>query len=569
MKVALISADSIVAHGIRALSAYLKEHGHDVISIFFARWDLYLRMTHEEFKKKEFQDLKELVLDCDLIGITTNSFNYYHALHLVEILKTLNKPVVMGGIHTNMCPEEVLKHTDIICIGEGEEALVDLLKRMENNENIYDTPNFWFKKDGQIIRNRPRPLIKDVDSLPTPDYSFDRHYIFNGFEIAKLEPKHFNDIIYYYGIYGCPYNCDFCSNLPFYRTITGDETCKSVHVRKKSIEKVIDDIESIASHFPHENLQVTINDDTFFMRSVKEFETLAKAKDRINFPIAVNASPDTFSEEKLKLLLEIGVVHIEMGIQSGSERINFEIFNRRVKNEKVLETTQIINKYIDKTILPPLYHIITRNPYEQKEDKVATLKILHDIPKPYILLSFNMQFLPGTALYKRGIADGFVKSLESVMEHIGKDIMYFHDIDTSSKIISIDDIFSVMGVVGLDTRGRYVGSKFYGLLYSNLIDNFLKRPIEDIPMELKIIIPEQVEREIINTMNTDVKISNFSYILRVVTFLTEIPSKIELKTKILKASMDNYRFTGMMLEDHYLFTNKEMLMRQQEMKHQH
>ena len=75
--------------------------------------------------------------------------------------------VIYGGYHTVGNSEEAISHPDIkaICIGEGEESLVELLSKMEKGQYYYDTPNFFFKdKSGAIIRN-PRLKIKNHSKI--------------------------------------------------------------------------------------------------------------------------------------------------------------------------------------------------------------------------------------------------------------------------------------------------------------------------------------------------------------------------------------------------------------------
>lgn len=540
MKIVLISTDSLISHGIRNISAYLKQHQHEVTCIFMARWEYYLNLRYDQFIKKDFSEIKKIVSNHDLIGISCTSFNYYHAIHLKNQLEELNKIIVLGGTHATLHPEESLKYFDNICIGEGEEAFLDFVNRIEHKLNIYDTPNFWFKKNNQIIKNKLRPLIENMDSLPVPDFEFFKHYLFNGDKLIKLLPDHFKEI-HYYGIYGCPHNCYFCGNLSIYKAFTNEE-CKRKKIRKKSIEKVLEDLKIISLKFPPQ-LPVIFNDATFFIRSISEFEYFVKEyKKYINRGLTVYTSPKTFTEKKFKLLTEAGLNTIEMGIQTGSENINIKIYNRNIKNKEIEEKTKIINRYKDKLKYPPIYDIIIRNPYENKIDKLETLKLLHRLPKPYVLLPFNLTFFPGTVLFKKGLSDGLIKSLEDQLKYLNEEIIFLLDIDFKKEIISIDDVITIMR--------RRVDQNFYGILYSELIDQFINRNIEQIPSKIKVIIPDNLVQLIKNKIPKEKDFLTQLYILRIVTFLREIPEETNEEIPVLSSSLENYNFTIKMLSDY-------------------
>ena len=121
----------------------------------------------------------------------------------------------------------------MVCIGEGEEALLELVQKLEEGKHYFDTRNIWFKKDGKIIKNQLRPLIQDLDSLPYFDFSLDDHYIYDHTinsiapmtkDLLKkcfpLEPNvegSFSDSYKRTVSYktmttrGCPHHCTFCA----------------------------------------------------------------------------------------------------------------------------------------------------------------------------------------------------------------------------------------------------------------------------------------------------------------------------------------------------------------------
>lgn len=56
-------------------------------------------------------------------------------IKLTEELKKMKIPIIWGGVHPIIAPEECLKHVDMVCAGEGECAIIELTTKMENNDN--------------------------------------------------------------------------------------------------------------------------------------------------------------------------------------------------------------------------------------------------------------------------------------------------------------------------------------------------------------------------------------------------------------------------------------------------
>lgn len=96
-----------------------------------------------------------------------------------------------------------------------------------------------------------------------------------------------------------------------------------------------------------------------------------------------------------------------MGIQTGSERVNRNIYNRFVSNETVMRAATILNKYKDDMEFPT-YQFIISNPYENSDDLAQTIRLLQKLPKPYTLEVAHLIFFPGCELSERAISDGLI-----------------------------------------------------------------------------------------------------------------------------------------------------------------
>ena len=175
MKILLIvpnikSYDVMPCLSVATLKGYINRttsHEVKVVDLVFHRkvWKQYLL----DIIKEE---------NPDLIGFSVLSFNYPEALEIAKFIKeNFDIKIIFGGVHAILIPEEVIKNNevDIVCLGEGELVLKELLDNSLNCKNI---KGIWYKQNGKTIKNEKRRLIEELDSIPFPD--------FNDFNIKRL-----------------------------------------------------------------------------------------------------------------------------------------------------------------------------------------------------------------------------------------------------------------------------------------------------------------------------------------------------------------------------------------------
>lgn len=175
MKITLISTSTYPSdQGIRTISSVLKKVGHDVKMVFMTLSENYSRT----YTRSELEQLLRLCRGKGLIGVSSYASTSHRAAKIISFLKTrLDTPIVYGGIHATISPEDCIKYTDIVCVGEGEGAILDLTNALEKNKKIDKIKNLWVRKGDKIIKNPVRNLLDDIDSLPMPDYDIEDHYI--------------------------------------------------------------------------------------------------------------------------------------------------------------------------------------------------------------------------------------------------------------------------------------------------------------------------------------------------------------------------------------------------------
>ena len=417
--------EDVSAFGVRALSAYLKRAGYDVRLILLPGSHRKSSPTGDfiyRYSDDILEQITELCKDSQLIGVSFMSYFFDRAVQITQaIKKRLDVPVIWGGIHPTVQSEEALAYADMVCRGEGEGALLEIIQKIEKGEDYSDTENVWISKNGNIIRNPLRPLICDLDSLPFIDYDLDEHYCYDHRKdcIRKMDESFLKAIFPLRpglkgGLQtcyrtmtdrGCPHKCSYCSISKQKELYEGQG-----FFRKRSVENVIQELQIIKERFPFvETIQFF--DDTFFSRSTPDLEKFGKLfKEKIGMPFHAQGSPATITEKKMECLVDSGLIYTEMGIQTGSENTR-KLYNRKDSNAEIVESAKIIHKFRDRLLVPD-YHVIIENPWESDEDVIDTLNLILELPKPFSLRLATLQFFPGTVLYSKGKEEGLLEDDE-------------------------------------------------------------------------------------------------------------------------------------------------------------
>ena len=409
MKITLVgTCSSPEATGLRSISALLKSKGYSVKLIFLTT--KRGEKTAASYNSDLTNQLVDMVKDSDLIGISLMTNTFYQAKDITSAIKQahIKAPVVWGGVHPTVAPESCMDFTDIVCVGEGEWPMVDLADAVNNKKDFCHIPNLWVKSNGQIIKNDVRPLFENLDRLPFPDYEInDNQFLVHKGKIVPASPKNMKGTLIRYRLLstrGCPYNCAFCCNstwINLYRQ-------KGKWVRKRSIPNVIAELENIKNKFPSVN-SMSIADDTFFVRDEEEFKLFAELySEKIRWPFEINTHPATIDEQKIKILHNCGCALIKMGIQSGSQDTNYNIFNRKVPNETIIKAIQILNRFPN---LQKEFHYIVSNPFEPDENLRQTLHFAAENHSGnFRTLIFPLALFPGSDIYKRAKQTGIITS---------------------------------------------------------------------------------------------------------------------------------------------------------------
>jgi len=397
MHITMINADDEVwAIGMRSISSTLRQAGHPTTMIFAGA-------SEAPVNESVIQGIAARVGDSEIIGISSMSRGSARAKTLIEGLRPLGRVIVWGGIHPTLFPEDCTAHADIVCRGEGEEFMLDVAERVASGRELTDIPNGAYLSDGRTILNDLRPLIADLDGLPLLDFAFENEYILDptGTLVPNTGMKE-KGVVLFSGSRGCNNSCTYCSNSKLKSIYRG----KGRYTRKMSIPRFVEVAKEYRRLFPRAK-HFYFTDEDFFARPVEEMREFAETyPGPVGIPFECMASPRQITEEKVALAVKAGMYQIDVGLESGSERIRREVFNRYIDDETQLQAAIAINTHAQ---VNALYFLILGNPYEERQDMLDGVRLLEKLPPPFSIQAYNLVFIPGTKMFERACQDGIIK----------------------------------------------------------------------------------------------------------------------------------------------------------------
>lgn len=289
------------------LGTILKQAGHDV-KVFIG-----------DVQPPKMSDLK----GADLVCLSTISSTAPQAYKVALQVREKGIPVVVGGPHVTFMPEEAVEHADYVFCGEGERSIVQLVEAVVSGKGIEDVPGLTFKRDGEIIRNRPAETVWDLDEIPDPDLNL----LVGGFRRAWT-----NTLIPVQTARGCPFNCSFCSVTKMFGR----------KMRYRSVGRVLDELERIGDH----NTHIFFYDDHFAasLSRLKEMaEGMLKRDMRIEWSAQVRVDlarhPDL-----LQLMRRAGCRVLYIGFESVNPA-TLKAYNKGQTVEQIEEAIRVFHQH--------------------------------------------------------------------------------------------------------------------------------------------------------------------------------------------------------------------------------
>ncbi len=411
MKIKLVGFyDSLFSSGLRKMSSIVKQH-YDEVELF-----LYSPEGYGNFFKAHFMNtddevstfnpiLIEKMKDADVIGVSTMSNYSILTKEFIRAVKKVNPGcyVVWGGPHAIMNSEECFPEADAACIGEGEEAFIELLAKL-GSPDMEKLDGFWFNGKDGLIKNPSRPLLMGdkLTEQPYPDISGEINYV-DKHTLSKLDKevylaKQGNNYMCVWS-QGCPFRCSYCGNETFLDLTKN----RYARLRYPTPEYFVGELKHILSQYGCIGF-IEMIDDNFFLIKDEDILRFAELyKKEIGLPFHISGVfPGMIKDEKiLDALIDAGLRRVRMGIQSGSKE-TLKFFVRPTSRKAIRETSNMLMSRYPK-INPPEFDIIMDIPFEKEGDKKETLDLLGSFEGSFIPLIYSLRGTPGTSI--RRIAD--------------------------------------------------------------------------------------------------------------------------------------------------------------------
>jgi radical SAM superfamily enzyme YgiQ (UPF0313 family) len=368
------------------------------------------------WKKNKPHELRHLVtllkeLDVDAIGISCLSHAMIQAETVTAHLREhFDKPILWGGTGPTIEPDRSILHADLVCVGEGEDVILEIAARLDLKQPLDNIPGTWFRSsDGNIQKNPKRP-VADLETIAMPVWEEEHYAYINGprFDRTFAPNKHSPDKSYQMMTQrGCPFSCSFCVES-FYQNEFG----KKDSLRRMSPQKAIRELLYAKNILGYKT--VTFMDDVFTVKPRWLEEFLSLYKQVIDLPFFCYTYPTTHNKKILALLKDTGCHAITMGVQSGSYRILTEVYNRPTKIGRV---TQAAMEIVESGIPAATFDLIPQTEFDKEDDLRETLELLLELPKEMDSTFYNiMAYFPNYPIQEKFQDQQLLASSERLTE---------------------------------------------------------------------------------------------------------------------------------------------------------
>ncbi|MEX1025038.1 MAG: radical SAM protein [Planctomycetota bacterium] len=392
-------------HGLASLSAVLKAAGHETS---------LLNLNERLPPVPSRGEIYERVLGSGLVGFSCLSMQYQEARAIATDLRERAArdgaqlpPLVVGGIHPTMVPEEVMADGvwDYVGVGECEHALAELVRRVEEGERPDDVPNMLAWKGG-VRPNAGTPSdwvrnavgeFPDVNALPVADYEL--------FDTQRIVDQKSG----WFGILtgrGCPYRCTYCLNhkvVDLYREDLGRSTSGIGFLRYRDPARVVEELRFVLERY--RNVGTFILDDDLFTMNSEHAIAFAEAYRAagLETPWVVNSHVERLDPRVAEALAGARCRILKLGIEAGSERVRKTILKRFMTDDDILETVGVA----EAAGLHTSGFVMVGLPGETVDERWATVDLLARLGIGRFRTSMFYPF-PGTESHAYAIAGGWV-----------------------------------------------------------------------------------------------------------------------------------------------------------------
>lgn len=398
---------NVLPLGLGYIASVLKGSGHEVevLDINAHRWNS--EEVEEKIKNTEF----------DVAGIGSIVTVYKYVKWLIRVLKKYHrgKKIIVGGSVGTSIPFIILEKTeaDIVCIGEGEDTILELIDALQNGNQLSSVKGIYFKsEDGKINKNSARQTIKNLDAIPFPAWDIFPMDIYLKNPVGApnrnkwIDGSSDNNNVLSMNLSatrGCPYKCIYC-----YHDFMGHGW------RHRSPPNIVKEMKILRDKYGVEYFHFV--DDEFCLKKefVYDFCKNFKKEFNNNFTWGCAGRVNLMTEDLLATMADAGCVLIGYGIESGSQQM-LNIMKKGVAVERAKEVIRLTKKYLGWADCS----FMIGTPGETRETIQETIDFCKELDLNPEVVFFSTPY-PGTELYRMALQRGKIKDEEEYILNLGE-----------------------------------------------------------------------------------------------------------------------------------------------------
>lgn len=365
--------------GLAYIGSILEQHGCEV------------RVVDANVEKLSTDEVTKLILQQtpDLVCFTITTPLLPSALDIVRVLRKLENPPILiaGGPHATVLPAEMLEEGmfDYVVRSEGEDTTEELIRRLLDGNDAEGVQGVSWRKNGEIVHNPERPLTKQLERFPYPDWSLYPVKLYsslarrNDFSLPITTSR------------GCPFGCTFC-----YKGVYGRR------LRMRSPEVVVDEWEFLVKRYGVK--EIAVLDDVFTFdaeRAIKICDLLVeRGLNHIPWSTTNGIRADNATPELFHALKRGGCYRVYFGIESGVQKI-IDSLQKKIKVEQVRNAVQ----WAKDAGLEVGGYFMIGNVGESYDDMDTTIDFALELDPDYAQFTIATPY-PGTGMYQQVISGG-------------------------------------------------------------------------------------------------------------------------------------------------------------------
>lgn len=304
--------------------------------------------------------------------------------YIKKIKDRLDIKIIVGGPSTFTDSSYLDLGCDVVCYGEGERTILDLIEHFNGNKELEDISGIYYKKKNKIIKNLPSDLIKNLDDIPFPDRDKIKIGEYHDFFIPTMR-KPYTTVI---ASRGCPYNCTYCVS----HKIWGGR------IRIRSVDNVLNEVDELVRKYKIKF--ISFQDDVFGLSDSWLMEFSKRLIEK-NYDLKWMCILHPFSlrnnrEEGFKLLKDAGCDLISFGLQSAHPKILENINRHSNEAEELKKTLEVTNRLGLLTAVSFIFGL----PGDTKETIEYTIRYALD-SRPYLVNFYNLSKLRGSDIAEK------------------------------------------------------------------------------------------------------------------------------------------------------------------------